>query len=262
LTLCRIFEDIFFLAETQYFGGTLSKNKNNMDVIQEIKQFESHPDRSHFSPLQIADFYKSLVGRTLSFEAIISAVHRGNIADCEIYADTFTYSVQHNPVTERDYLNWVPDMSFICEAGKNDFKLNPLLDLIKGDKIRCTATFIRQENKVLRVKLTALDKLAFMEAEKDKELLEKKFNEAYEERTIYAPQRQSRKNIYDKAVTFSAIGGFIGGCMGLFWGGVLTILGSEDTSLLWPGFVGAMLGALILGSVGIARGGLGSDSRR
>ena len=189
-----------------------------MDVISEIKQFEQHPDRAHFSSLQVNDFYKTLAGKAFKFEAIISSISKDANGNYDIYANTYAYTILHNPVAERDYLNWAPDLSFICEAPKEIFKFNPITDLIKGDRFHCEAIFINKISTEILVKLTLFKKIQFLEVEKEKEILEKKFNEAYQEHSVYAPQRQLQKKALDKIMIYSLIGAVIGVCLGLFWG--------------------------------------------
>lgn len=221
-----------------------------MDVISEIKAFENHPDRVHFSALQLSDFYKKLSDRSLTFEAIISSLHRGTGNDCIIHADTYSYTIQHNPVTGRDYLNWAPDLSFICEANKNDFPFNPLTDLIKGDKIRSGATFISWDAQGIHVKLHSIEKISYLEIEKEKEALEKKFNEEHKEKNVLAPQRQFRNDTFQRTLTFLSLGGLIGGLIGLFWGAMDIILDSSN-SLLMPGIEGVFTGGALFGLVAV-----------
>ena len=139
--------------------GMLTKNINNMDVISEIKKFEQFPDRPNFSDLQVNDFYKKLVDHPLTFEAMVTSVKRGSRADYEIQADTYKYSVIHNPVSGRDFVSWAPDISFVCECKEDVLKFNPITDLIKGDRFHSSATFIGKEDKEIRVKLTSVKKL-------------------------------------------------------------------------------------------------------
>ena len=227
-----------------------------MDVISEIRQFEQHPERAKFSALQINDFYKTLSGRTFKFEAIISAIKKVDDADYELHADTYRYTVLHNPVAERDYINWAPEMAFVCQAPKDLFPFNPLTDLIKGDRFHGSATFVEKKDKEMLVKLTEFNKVPFLEVEKEKELLEKRFNSAYEERTIYAPQRQFKKRAANKAFVYSVIGGLTGLLIGLFLGCLEAIFNNED-AIFTLGIEGALIGGLILGCLGFALGLLG-----
>jgi hypothetical protein len=263
LTLCIRFEDIFIfllkgsiLARLDAFDGKLPKNKNIMDVISEIKKFEQHPDRKNFSSLQVNDFYKKLAGQPFKFEAIISSVRKGTNSDYEISADTYHYSIQHNPVTDRDYVNWMPDMSFIGEAAETLFKFNPITDLIRGDRFHCSATFIRKEDKDIRVQLNSFEKKQFLEVEEEKNLLEKRFNSDFKERNVYAPQRQFQKRAFDKTMMYFALGGLIGCLLGLFWGGLGAMFDS-DASILIPGIEGGLIGGVLAGGIGMIRGLLG-----
>jgi len=227
-----------------------------MDVISEIKKFEQHPDRKNFSSLQVNDFYKKLAGQPFKFEAIISSVRKGTNSDYEISADTYHYSIQHNPVTDRDYVNWMPDMSFIGEAAETLFKFNPITDLIRGDRFHCSATFIRKEDKDIRVQLNSFEKKQFLEVEEEKNLLEKRFNSDFKERNVYAPQRQFQKRAFDKTMMYFALGGLIGCLLGLFWGGLGAMFDS-DASILIPGIEGGLIGGVLAGGIGMIRGLLG-----
>lgn len=227
-----------------------------MDVISEIKKFEQHPDRANFSSLQVSDFYKKLAGQPFRFEAIISTAAKGTNSDYEINADTYHYSVQHNPVTERDYVNWSPDLTFICEGAKELFKFNPITDLIRGDRFHCSATFLKKEEKQLRVKLNSFERKQFLEVEEEKNLLEKKFNSDFKERNVYAPQRQFQKRAFDKVFLFFALGALIGCLFGLFWGGLGAMLDS-DASIMAPGIIGGIIGGIGMGAVGMIMGLLG-----
>lgn len=220
-------------------------------MISEIKAFENHPDRVHFSALQLSDFYKRQSERPLTFEAIISGVYRGATgSDCIIHADTYSYTIQHNPVTGRDYLNWAPDISFICTAHKADFPFNPLTDLIKGYRIRCGATFVSWDSEGIHVRVHSIEKIPYLESEKDKEALEKKFDEEYKEKNVLEPQRQFRKDTLRRMLTFVSIGSLMGGLIGLFWGAMNIFLDSSG-SLLLPGIEGALIGALAFGSLAL-----------
>ena len=227
-----------------------------MDVIPEIKKFEQHPDRKNFSSLQVNDFYKKLTGQPFKFEAIISSVSRGTESDYEIHADTYRYSIQHNPVANRDYIDWSPDMPFICEASQGLFKFNPITDLIRGDRFHCSATFIRKEEKAIRVRLNYFEKRQFLEVEEEKNLLEKRFNSDFKERNVYAPQRQFQKRAFDKTITYFALGGLIGCLLGLFWGG-LGAMFDDNASILIPGIEGGLIGGALAAGVGMIRGLLG-----
>ncbi len=224
-----------------------------MDVISEIKKFEQHPDRAHFSTLQISDFYKTIIGQLFKFEAIISTVRKGTNCDCEILADTYSYTILHNPVAERDYLNWAPDLHFCCEANKDDFKFNPLTDLIKGDRFHCAAVFMAKNESELRVRITSFQKVPFLEVEKERELLEKKFNSAYEEQSIYAPQRQFQQRAMNKSFIYFSIGGLVGATLGLFWG-TLNALFDSNSSIFGPGIAGAVIGGIVFGAIGMVLG--------
>ena len=217
-----------------------------MDVISEIKKFEQHPERAKFSDLQINDFYKSLAGKPVTFEAIISSVKKGTNSDCDIHAETYAYSIQHNPVAGRDYLDWRPDMHFICQANRSDFKFNPLTDLTRGERIRCQSTFIEKQGTDIIVHLNTLNRIPFLESEKEKELLEKKFNTDYEERTVFAPQRQTRSRAFSKVYIFASIGAILGGLCGLFWASFGAMF-NEDAPFLSVGLEGAIIGAFFLG---------------
>jgi hypothetical protein len=250
----------YFSKERIYFAESPTKN-NNMDVISEIKQFELHPDRPHFSSLQVNDFYKKLVGQSFKFEAIISSVTKGTHSDYEMHADTYAYTILHNPVSDRDYLNWAPDLPFVCEAGADIFKFNPITDLIKGDRCHCTATFISREEREIRVKLSSFQKVSFLEVEREKDLLEKKFQNNYEELTVFAPQRQFQKNTFNTVLFYALIGGLIGVCFGLFWGCIESFVYS-DASIISYGFEGALAGTVIAGAVGFLRSMIKPPARR
>lgn len=223
-----------------------------MDALSEIKKFEHHPDHANFSQLQVNDFYKTVIGKTVSFEAIISDLHKGDTAYCDIYADTYSYIVRHNPVSERDYIEWGPDLALICESERYP-NFNPLTDLLKGKRFRGEGTVVAKEDKAIRIKLKALERIPFLEVEKEKDLLEKKFKSAYEEMTVYAPQRQYQKKTFETTLIYGIIGGVIGAFMGLFLGGLRAMFDTES-SILAPGFEGFCIGAAALGSIGLVRG--------
>ena len=229
-----------------------------MDVISEIKQFESHPERSRFSALQINDFFKTLSGRTLAFEAIITSVRKNSSGQYEILADTFAYSILHNPVSDRDYLNWAPDLKFCCVTENGQFKFNPLTDLIKGDRFHCSAIFLTKEGELLKVKLTSFDRIPFLEAEKEKELLEKKFNQDHDEKTIYAPQRKFRRDTSSRVILFGIIGALIGFLIGLFWA-VLSSFFEMETSFLITAIEGSLIGGLSMAALAFLLSMLGSN---
>jgi hypothetical protein len=80
-------------------------------VISEIKKFNRHPDRSKFSVLQVNDFYNSLIGQTFKVQAIISSVRKGTTSDYEMQADTYAYTILHNPsligIISTGHRNWL-----------------------------------------------------------------------------------------------------------------------------------------------------------
>ena len=224
-----------------------------MDVISEIKKFEQFPDRPNFSDLQITDFYKTLTGHPFSFEAMVTSVRRGANTDYEIHADTYRYSVIHNPVSGRDFVSWAPDMSFVCECTDENLKFNPITDLIKGDRFHCSATFIGKEGKDIRVTLLSFKRLQFLEVELEKNLLQKRFDSNFKETSVYAPQRQYQKRTFDITIQYFGIGAFIGGCLGLMTGAVGFVFGA-DLPILEPCIEGAFIGGCILGAIGLVRG--------
>ena len=224
-----------------------------MDVISEIKKFEQFPDRPNFSDLQVNDFFKKLVDHPLTFEAMVTSVKRGSRADYEIQADTYKYSVIHNPVSGRDFVSWAPDISFVCECKEDVLKFNPITDLIKGDRFHSSATFIGKEDKEIRVKLTSFKKLQFLEVELEKNLLQKRFESNFKEASVYAPQRQYQKRTFNIALTYFGVGAFIGGSLGLMTGAVGFVFGA-DIPFLEPGIEGALVGGGILGVIGMIRG--------
>ena len=229
-----------------------------MDVISEIKQFESHPERSRFSALQVSDFFKSLSGRRLAFEAIITSVRKNSSGQYEILADTFAYSILHNPVSERDYLNWAPDLKFCCVTESDQFQFNPLTDLIKGYRFHCNSIFLTKEEDLLKVKLSSFDRVPFLEAEKERDLLEKKFSKDHDEKTIYAPQRKFRRDTGSRMMLFGIIGALIGFLIGLFWA-VLSSFLEVDTSFVEAAIEGGLIGGLSMAALAFLLSVLGSN---
>jgi hypothetical protein len=220
-----------------------------MDVINEIKRFEQHPERARFSLLQIIDFYKTLQGKAFTFEGMVSAVSKGADSGYEIRADTYAYSVQYNPVSEKRYLDWSRDMSFVCEADKANLKLNPITDLIKGNRIRCSCTFKEKTEAGLKVKLQSLEVIPYTEAEAEKEVLEKQFDSAHQERTVFAPQRQSQQRTFDRVSMLFIIGGILGGLAGMIYGAFLSFF-DDSATMLAPGIMGVLIGGVFFSAVG------------
>jgi hypothetical protein len=224
-----------------------------MDVISEIKNFEQLPERSNFSSDRIKGFYDTLTGREMTIQAIISAVKKGTSSDYEIYADTYRYTVMHNPVSGGSYVSWIPDLSFVCEGTQDNFKFNPITDLIKGDRCHCTASYIAHEGKTNRIRLITFEKIRFLEIEEEKNLLQKKFDSNLKEMNVYAPQRQYQKRALGKTINAFIIGAIIGGAAGAMIGG-LGALFDPEAPILMPTIEYAFIGAIVLGFLGMVRG--------
>lgn len=215
-----------------------------MDVLYEIKKFENHPDRQRFSELQVNDFWKTVAGLPVNFEGIVSSVKRCSDGLYEIIAETYAYSVQHNPVAGNDYVEWKVDQQLYCKAEEGRLKFDPMEELAKGARIHCRSSFETKDEAGIHVLVHSIERVPFLESEKEMQLLQKKFNKDQRERTTVAPRRNFQKRMISAVFTYAVLGMLIGALLGMFWG-VLTGFFSEDAELISSGMFGALIGAVL-----------------